>query len=38
MLKGSSAPVTYKSEGLAEKLGLTNLWITFSGYWPEKVR
>ena len=36
MLHGSSAPVTYKSEGLAAKLGLKNLWITFSGYWPEK--
>jgi cysteate synthase len=36
MLKGSSAPVTYKSEGLAAELGLKNLWITFSGYWPEK--
>ncbi len=36
MLKGSSAPVTYKSEGLAKALGLENLWITFSGYWPEK--
>ncbi|NOY95245.1 MAG: cysteate synthase [Chlorobi bacterium] len=36
MLKGSSSPVTYKSEGLAERLGLTNLWITFSGYWPGK--
>jgi len=36
MLKGSSAPVTYKSEGLAKELGLSNLWITFSGYWPEK--
>jgi cysteate synthase len=35
-LKGSSAPVTYKSEGLAKKFGLKNLWITFSGYWPEK--
>ncbi|MEN8224009.1 MAG: cysteate synthase [Bacteroidota bacterium] len=35
-LKGSSAPVTYKSKGLASKLGLTNLYITFSGYWPEK--
>lgn len=35
-LSGSSAPVTYKSKGLAEKLGLSNLWITFSGYWPEK--
>ncbi len=36
MLEGSSAPVTYKSEGLAKKLGLNNLYITFSGYWPEK--
>lgn len=35
-LKGSSAPVTYKSEKLAAELGLENLWITFSGYWPEK--
>ena len=35
-LKGSSAPVTYKSEGLAKHLGLSNLYITFSGYWPEK--
>jgi cysteate synthase len=36
VLHGSSAPVTYKSEGLAKKLGLNNLWVTFSGYWPEK--
>lgn len=36
MLDGSSAPVTYKSEGLAKYLGLSNLYITFSGYWPEK--
>ncbi len=35
-LKGSSAPLTYKSEGLAKKLGLSKLYITFSGYWPEK--
>lgn len=35
-LKGSSAPITYKSEGLASELGIENLWITFSGYWPEK--
>jgi len=35
-LKGSYAPITYKSEGLAKELGLSNLWITFSGYWPEK--
>jgi len=36
MLQGSSAPVTYKSDGLATRLGLKNLYITFSGYWPEK--
>ncbi|MFR9620948.1 MAG: cysteate synthase [Rikenellaceae bacterium] len=34
MLKGSSAPVTYKSERLAKHLGLDNLYITFSGYNP----
>jgi len=35
-LKGSFAPITYKSKGLANYLGLHNLHITFSGYWPEK--
>lgn len=35
-LEGSGAPITYKSEGLAKELGLTNLYITFNGYWPEK--
>lgn len=35
-LAGSSAPVTYKSERLAEELGLSNLYITVSGYWPER--
>ena len=34
MLKGSAAPVTYKSKGLGEYLGLENLWITFNGYYP----
>ncbi len=34
ILKGSSAPVTYKSEGLAKHIGLNNLYITFSGYYP----
>lgn len=33
-LEGSCAPVTYKSTGLAEKLGLNELYITFSGWWP----
>ena len=36
MLEGSCAPVTYKSQALAEELGLENLYITFSGWWPEK--
>lgn len=35
-LRGSSAPVTYKSRALANFLGLETLYITFSGYWPEK--
>lgn len=34
-LEGSCAPVTYKSEALAGELGLENLYITFSGYWPK---
>ncbi|MFV0506053.1 MAG: cysteate synthase [Bacteroidales bacterium] len=33
-LEGSSAPVSYQSEGLAKRLGLRNLWISFSGYNP----
>ncbi len=36
MLDGSGMPVTYRSEGMAEFLGLENLYITFNGYWPEK--
>jgi cysteate synthase len=35
-LSGSSAPVTYRSSGLAEKLGLERLYITFTGFWPER--
>ena len=35
-LKGSSAPVTYRSRRLADTLKLSNLWITFSGFWPER--
>ena len=34
-LKGSCAPVTYKSAGLAAELGLKNLYITFNGWNPE---
>ena len=28
--------VTYKAEALGEAMGLSNLWVTFHGYWPEK--
>ncbi len=34
-LAHSHAPVTYRSEGLAAYLGLSNLYITFSGYFPK---
>ena len=34
MLRKSCAPVTYKSKGLAQFLGLENLYITFSGWNP----
>lgn len=33
-LRKSHAPVTYKSTGLANYLGMSNLYITFSGYCP----
>ncbi|MDZ4847293.1 MAG: cysteate synthase [Chitinophagales bacterium] len=35
-LSGSSAPITYKSERLAKFLKLKNLYITFSGFFPER--
>ena len=35
MLKGSAPTITYKSEKLAARLGLPNLYIAFSGWWPE---
>ena len=34
-LKHSHAPVTYKSKGLAKELGMSNLYITFSGWCPK---
>ncbi len=36
VLKNTFPPITYKSENLAKELGLTNLYITFSGYWPKR--
>ncbi|TFH39112.1 MAG: cysteate synthase, partial [ANME-2 cluster archaeon] len=35
-LTTDSGPITYKSTGLARELGLSNLYIGFNGYWPEK--
>lgn len=32
----TTGPITFRSEGLANELGLTNLYISFNGYWPEK--
>jgi cysteate synthase len=29
-------PVVYRSRGLAERLGLGNLYIVFNGFWPER--
>lgn len=36
LLKCDAKPITYKSEALAAKLGLSNLYITFNGYYPER--
>ena len=35
-LENSAPTRTYKSTELAKALGLSNLYISFSGYWPEK--
>ena len=35
-LEHPSCPITYKSKQLAKQLGLNNLYITFSGWWPAK--
>ncbi len=34
-LNNAPVTITYKSEKLADKLGLKNLYIAYSGYWPE---
>lgn len=35
ILDGSSVTITYRSQELAKHLRLKNLFIAFSGYWPE---
>ena len=36
VLSNSGGSVTYKSERLNRAIRLTNLWVVFNGYWPEK--
>jgi len=36
VLSGAGSSVTYKSEKLNRIVGLPNVWVVFSGYWPEK--
>lgn len=31
-----SRPMTFRSESLCRELGLPNLWVTFTGYYPER--
>ncbi len=35
-LEDVGKPITYQSTGLAQHLGLEQLWISFNGYWPER--
>lgn len=32
----TAGPVTYRSVAFARKMGFSNLYITFNGFWPEK--
>ena len=32
----ASRPTVYRSKALGAELGLHNLWVAFSGYWPER--
>ena len=36
LLNAEGKPITYESETLACHLGLSNLFISFNGYWPER--
>ncbi|MGD0726543.1 MAG: cysteate synthase, partial [Spirochaetia bacterium] len=35
-LPGAAGPAVYRSTGLGALLGLENLFVVFSGWWPEK--
>jgi cysteate synthase len=36
ILSGAGSSVTYKSEKLNRIIGLSNVWVVFNGYWPER--
>jgi cysteate synthase len=36
MLRGSALPITFQSGSISDAAGLKNLWVSFSGYWPER--
>ncbi|MEQ9104155.1 MAG: cysteate synthase [Rhodothermales bacterium] len=38
-MRGSqtAGSICYRSQGLADALGLANLWISFHGFWPERA-
>jgi len=35
-LDTKAGPVAYRSDGLGRELGLRNLFVAFTGYWPER--
>lgn len=35
-VEAKGAPITYQSTRFAEEVGLSSLFISFSGYWPER--
>jgi cysteate synthase len=35
-VESAARGIVYRSESLAERLGLGNLWIAFNGWWPER--
>ncbi|WP_322860348.1 cysteate synthase [Mycobacterium europaeum] len=36
LLDNAQSCIVFRSEALARELGMENLWIAFSGYWPER--
>ncbi|WP_231990847.1 cysteate synthase [Mycobacterium sp. 852002-30065_SCH5024008] len=36
LLDNAQSSIVFRSQGLARVFGMENLWIAFSGYWPER--